>query len=561
MDLLYFVILVSTLVFVHEMGHFVMAKLFGVKVITFSLGFGPKILRLRGQETEYCVGLLPLGGYVSMLEESKGVVVHFEDRHRTFESQSIIKRLIIVLAGPMMNLIFPVILYFAVFVTSGPFLAPTVGVVLPGHPAEGKLRPGDRIMAIDGEDVGTFDEVKRKVRRNPSTELIFKVFRDNEHVEVPIVTDEKIDEKLAHQQLDIVERIGTIGVQPSAPAAVIGVSDPDSPAHRAQLRTFDVVTHVAGKPVRRFMDLEAAIAENRGETVPIAYRRPVNVENALGGLANMAVYESGVVALTPLAGSGTLKQRTGMELADLYAAVVPDDSYLYKAGLRSGDKILTLDDEPVPAWSTFRERVLAAPDQAHHIEYLPARGGRARSGTFRMRREDFTDEHGTSFSRYVLRVRHWIVLAPEKFVDHPSPISYALGAAVRETADVTRFILVGLVRLAQGRISLDSLSGPITIYEVAGEEGRKGPDYFMWVMALLSINLGLLNLLPIPVLDGGHLMFFTLEAVMRRPLPVRVREVAHLLGMALIFLLMVLAFRNDLGGWDVILGQLKQLVG
>lgn len=134
--------------------------------------------------------------------------------------------------------------------------------------------------------------------------------------------------------------------------------------------------------------------------------------------------------------------------------------------------------------------------------------------------------------------------------------------AIEETVDVPRFVMIGIVRLAQGRISLKSLSGPITIYEVAGEEGRKGPDFFVWVMALISINLGLVNLLPIPVLDGGHLMFFAIEAVLRRPLPLRVREIAHLVGMMILVGLMALAFKNDVERrWDVIVGQLRELTG
>src|SRR5690606_37906099 len=135
MDLVYFIVLVSSLIFVHEMGHFLFAKAFGVKVLTFSLGFGPKIIRISGRETEYCISLLPLGGYVKMLEESKSDLVMPEDRRRTFESLSLYKRVIIVLAGPLMNLIFPVLLYFSVFLTEGPFAPPTVGVVLPEHPA------------------------------------------------------------------------------------------------------------------------------------------------------------------------------------------------------------------------------------------------------------------------------------------------------------------------------------------------------------------------------------------------------------------------------------------
>src|SRR5205809_977062 len=139
MDLLYFVILIGSLIFVHELGHFLFAKAFGVKVLTFSLGFGPKLLKLRGRETEYCISLLPLGGYVDMLEASKSDIVLPEDRKRTFESLPIYKRLIVVLAGPLMNLIFPVLLYFSVFAYDGPFLPPMVAVVLPGHSASGLL--------------------------------------------------------------------------------------------------------------------------------------------------------------------------------------------------------------------------------------------------------------------------------------------------------------------------------------------------------------------------------------------------------------------------------------
>ena len=526
MNLVYFIILISSLVFVHELGHFMFAKVFGVKVLTFSLGFGPKILRWRGSETEYCVGLLPLGGYVRMLGASTAIVMP-EDRLRTFESLSLYKRIIIVLAGPMMNMIFPVFLYFSVFIDDGPFLPPTVGIVLPGHPAEGQLFPGDRVMEVAGKPIGTFDELKRIVAKHPAQPVLFKVFRDNRHVEVEVVAEETIDRR----RLDI-ERVGTVGIQSSAPAAVIGVPYPDSPAYRAGLRTFDVITHVAGAPVRRFIDLDAELARNHGETIPITYLRPQLVDDALGGLAEIGVYESGVVALTPEAKGETLLARTGMELADLYVAVLPESSPLYEAGVRSGDKILRLDSRDVPAWSAFQEGVLAPTEQGHQIDYL--KNGEVRTATFR------------SPVAWRLSAKHWVPLAPEQSVEHPTPVRYALSKAVDETVNVTRFVLSGMYKLLQGRLRIEDVSGPLTIYEVAGREGRKGADFFIWVLALMSINLGLLNLLPIPVLDGGHLMFFGLEALMRRPLPMRVREVAHLVGLALIFFVMAVAFKNDI---------------
>lgn len=577
MDLLYFVILISSLIFVHELGHFLFAKAFGVKVLTFSLGFGPKILKLRGRETEYCISLLPLGGYVKMLEASKSDLVMPEDRKRTFESLPAYKRVIVVLAGPVMNLVFPVLLYFSVFVTDGPFAPPTVGVVLPGHPADGKLQPGDRVMAINGEDIGTFDELKRIVEVNPGANLTFKVFRDNRHVDVEV----PVQERRRHLQLDIVESYGTVGVQPNSPAAVIGISSPDSPAYRAGLRTFDMITQVAGQPIRRFMDLEREFKSNMGATVPVAYLRPVPVDDALGGLARMAVFEAGVVALTPHSRGAGLFERTGMEAADLYAVEVPPGTYLYEAGLRRGDRLLKLNGEVIPAWSTLVDWLDAERDREHQLGFVSGRDGRERSGTFRIRREDFVDAQGQRFARYVLpcgswanlvewgalgcssnTVQQWLPLALEERVEHPTPIRYALEKAVDETIAVTRFISMAFVRLAQGRLSLSEISGPITIYEIAGEERRKGTEYFIWVMALVSINLGLLNLLPIPVLDGGHLMFFAIEGVLRRPVPMRLRELAHIAGMAVLLVLMGIAFKNDVEKrWDVIAGQIGELTG
>jgi regulator of sigma E protease len=147
-------------------------------------------------------------------------------------------------------------------------------------------------------------------------------------------------------------------------------------------------------------------------------------------------------------------------------------------------------------------------------------------------------------------------------VEHPHWFQYAVRNAFMKTNEVVRFLVIGIVRMAEGKISISQISGPIAIYEVAGREGAKGADYFLWVMAVISINLGLLNLLPIPVLDGGHLLFLTFEALIRRPIPVRVREVASLFGMLLLLGLMGVAFINDIEKrWDVIASQLKELFG
>ena len=556
MDLLYFALLCSVLIFVHELGHFLWAKIFGVKVLTFSIGFGPKILRLRGRETEYCVGILPLGGFVKMLEENRQEPVMPEDQKRTFEAQALWKRVIIVMAGPAMNILFPVLLYLAVFVGETQFHPPTVGVVLPGHPAEGKLLPGDRILEVDGERIATFAELHRIIGASPNKELKLKVFRDNEHVEVTLIPEEKVISK----PLEIVDRVGEIGIKPSRPAAVIGISRPDSPAYRAGLRTFDLVTEVHGRPVKTYVNLEEVLRDNRGETVPVTYLRPVLVPNALSGLADLAVYEAGVAALTPEIGPGELTLRTGIEPADLYVADVPEGSAEYKADLRPGDRITEVDNVEVTAWSVFRERLFAAPDRPHVITWL--RSGQRKSGTIELRREDWIDEYGAHRPRFFVRASNWSPVVPEPYVTNRIALGFAFRSAVEETYDVVRFIVVGIVRIIEGKVSISTLGGPITVYDVVGEEGAKGVSYFVWAMAVISINLGLINLLPIPLLDGGHLLFLGFEAVLRRPLPLRVKEIASLAGLVLLVVLMGVAFKNDVERrWDVIQGQVKELVG
>ncbi len=555
MDLLYFAILCSVLIFVHELGHFVWAKIFGVKVLTFSIGFGPKIVRIRGRETEYCIGLFPLGGFVKMLEENRQEAVLPEDRTRTFEAQALWKRVIIILAGPAMNVLFPVLLYFAVFIGDSRFLPPSVGQVLPGHPAEGKLLPGDRVLEIEGEKIGTFAELQRIVTQNPGKELRFRVFRDKDYTEVVIIPEEKV----IRRPFEIVDRVGEIGIRPSRPAAVVGISRLDSPAYRAGLRSFDVVTDVRGRPVKTFADLEAALHDNRGETVPVTYLRPVPVQRAMGGLADFAVYESGVAALTPEVGGGDLFSRTGIEPADLYVSDVPEGSAEWKADLRPGDRMVEVDQVQVPSWSVFLEKLFAAPDKPHTLTWL--RAGQRKSGTVELRREDWMDEYGNHRPRFFVRATNWSPVVPEPYVENASSFPFALRSALDETYDVIRFIVVGVVRILEGKVSLSTLGGPMTVYDVVGEEGQKGVSYFVWAMAVISINLGLINLLPIPVLDGGHLLFFAFEAVLRRPLPLRVREIASLLGLLMLFGLMGIAFKNDVERrWEVISTQVKELL-
>ncbi len=569
MDLLYFVLLTSILIFIHESGHFVCAKIFGVKVITFSIGFGPKIVRLRGRETEYCIGLFPFGGFVKMLEETKGTEpIPPEDRRRTFESQELWKRVVIVLAGPAMNVLFPIALYTSVFLEDRVFLPPTVGVVVPGKPADGKLVAGDRIASIDGAPVSSFPEVQRLVAKRAGSSLRLVVLRDGKNVDIDVTPADEIELR----ELDIVEHVGRIGIVPSFPAPIIGVPRVDSPAYRAGLRTFDRVTAVNGKKVEKLLDLETLLAGNRGDTVVVAFMRPIPVPDAAGGLCDISVMEPGVATLTPSArieagpeGDSDARAkdvlvRVGIESANMYVSFVPEGSSEWKAGLRSADRITALDGVMQRHWQSMEDDLVRGANRRRELRWT--RAGEPMAGVFQLRKEQWDDEFAQHYERYVFRTTNWAPNAPDAWVPNPSPVSYAVRRGFEETTSVIKFIGVGFVRILQGRVSLSSVSGPITIYDVAGQAGAKGTTYFVWAMAVISINLGLINLLPIPVLDGGHLVFLALEALKKRPISLRVREVSSLVGMSMLFVLMLVAFKNDVERrWDVILGQIKEIFG
>ena len=309
MDLVYFIVLVGVLIFVHESGHFMWAKLFGVRVLRFSLGFGPRIAGFTRAGTEYVLAALPLGGYVRMLGENPHDEVPGEEASASFNAQPLWRRIIIVCAGPAMNLAFPVLLYFVVFLGTTTLAPAIVGDVFPGQPADGKLIAGDRIVAVDGETVETFQDLTRVVAPQPGRTLRFTIDRDGEVLERAITPTRKHLER----PLDLSEDVGRIGISSSQPLSVIGVSNPLGPAQAADLHTFDWVISASGKPTERFTDLSHTLSQNRGSLIPLTVLRPERVEGALGNVLGVSVYTPRVATLTPDPGDAEGTRRAGIE--------------------------------------------------------------------------------------------------------------------------------------------------------------------------------------------------------------------------------------------------------
>lgn len=534
-----FLALIGALVFVHELGHFMWAKIYGIKVLKFSLGFGPRVIGFRYGETDYCIGLVPFGGFVKMLGEDPSDEIPHEDLARAFHAQSLGRRFVVVLAGPMMSLLFPVLLYFVALLGRSDLTAPVIGTVAAGYAAAGVLLPGDRVTAIDGNAVQSFEEIREAIARSPRRSIAFEVERAGQRLTLrvtpeAITTDRPFDERVT---------TGFLGIAPGFPLPVVGVRAP-SPADTAGLRSFDVITMYRGAPVRRWSDLEASLTRSRGATVPLAFLRPRRIEGALGGLVDLEVFDPGLAQIAPEPGTGEMTTRTGIEASDLYLSDVAPDSPEALMGLRRGARIGSLDGVAPPSWERFIAALTEGPPRLRTIQFTLDRHDAV--GGFSLRPVVLTDEFGERSVRLRTGLERWRPIVAEAPVPNPSPLRYALSGALSETAEAMRFLSLGIVRMLQGRVPVTSVGGPIAIYDASRSVAVDGVWGFFRLMALISLNLGLLNLLPVPTLDGGHLLFFGMEAVMRRPVPLRVRQVASVLGLLLVVGVMVLAFRNDL---------------
>ncbi len=440
------IVVLGVLVFVHEAGHFLAAKWAGIYVHRFSLGLGSPIpwLTFRRGETEYSISWLPLGGYVKMasreedigsspLEGGRPEAVVPPDR--VFEAKPVWKRMIVILAGVTMNALFAWLLFTFLAAKNGRQIDPvtTVGRVVdelvpPEAEAFKHIRPGSRIVRVNGTPVHSWDEISDRIA-NTSDSVIRLELADGSAVTAAIHPD-ALEQRLKASQ----------ALQPYR-APVVGQVVPGRPAARAGIQAGDTIVSLAGRPITQWYDLLEVLQKNAGE--PLAF------EVARAGRRLRYDITPYVDSITGATGNREAIGRIGVAVAS-----------------------------------------------------------------------DFRSE--------------------------PLSLGQAVVEGWRGTVGASSQIVRTVRGLFSGRISKREVGGPILIGQLAGESARMGLDAFLAFMALISINLAVLNLLPVPVLDGGQLVFLVAEAVVRRPLPLKLRERLTMVGLVLIVLLMGLAFSNDL---------------
>jgi regulator of sigma E protease len=531
--LLAFIVLLGGLVFIHELGHFLVAKFFKVKVLRFSLGFGPRLWGFKRGETEYQIAALPLGGYVKMLGEEPTADTPPEDRGRGFAEQKPYRRAIIAFAGPGVNLLIPVVLYFLMNLTPQLENPPVVGAVLPNEPAErAGVQPGDRVVSVAGVATPSFEQMHEEIEARPGQPFDLVVDRAGEqktlHVTPTTETEKNVVETTSKGKIGVM-----IGKTPSYIGVVSG-----SRAYQAGLRTFDRVVSVNGQSLTSTVELETALkkAGDAPLTIGVVREAPLDLKTA-------SVVSGQPVTVTVPAGAGPL----GLERADLYIREVPTDSKAYAAGVRPGDKVVALDGVTVSSVIRFQwmltdketlhltlergaEHVNATYDVVHYERHDPLLGPIPSVDLgFQLHPRIFASEP----------------FAPSEMVKVSYPVGKAFTRSIHQTVVVTRTMVLGIGALFTGKVSMKGIGGPIQLFQLAGVAADDGLATFLQLFVLISINLGLMNLLPIPVLDGGHILVAGIEGISRRAVPMKVRAAAQWVGVVLLLALMALAFKND----------------
>ena len=439
-----FALALGILIVVHEFGHYLVARLCGIKVLRFSVGFGkPLLVRRAGPDgTEWVLAAFPLGGYVKMLDEREAPVAP-EELPRAFNRQPVAKRFAVVAAGPIANLLLAIVFYWGLYVYGVEEPRPILAAPVAGTLSAGSgIEDGELVRSVDGKPIATLQDLRWEMLQHALDKRAVKLETINPRQEINfrLLDLSRVDTQDLED--DLLQRIGLRLYRPKMPP-IVGQVSPGSVAGEAGLRPGDRITAIDGKPIDSWSDLVAAVREAPGRAIDIEWER-----------------------------DGQRHVRS----------LVPSEA------VEGGKRI-----------------------------------GRIGVGV----RED-----SGMLEQFVTVVRY-------------NPVA-ALAKATTQTWDTAAFTLSVMGRMVAGDVSWKNLSGPVTIADYAGQSARLGATYYLRFLALISISLGVLNLLPIPILDGGHLMYYIVEIIKGGPVSERAMEIGQQIGLALLVLLMALAFYNDI---------------
>ena len=532
-----FFLLLGVLIFIHELGHFLAARYFGVKVEVFSLGFGPKILKYKKGDTVYCISLFPLGGYVKMFGDNPLVKIDLLKQSQGFLYKKVHEKWIIAFAGPFMNFIFTLVAFFTIAFIGDLSFKPVLGDVNTNSQAYlAGFRSGDQVLSAGGQKVFYYKELNKIIKNNTEKEIAFTVKSQTNNIKQlkAIPKEAKNPNPLEWKKL-----IGSIeGLSPSSIGLKLGIVK-NSPAYKAGLRTFDTILKINNQELKYLRDLEPFLTRLQNTSSLKKIKLYIEREQE-----KKEVFLKLPTLKTSLKTKKSLLDFLGIEPGFLYIQQVNSKTPAALAGLKKGDRIVSIDKKVIKTWDEVLHTVQSSKGRPLALTYQ--RGEEVK--TISIAPKPIFIE-GNMKTRFMLGIASGISLQGPEPVVHKRFFLESLAFSVQETVKWIGYISVGFVRLFEGELSFRTLAGPVTIGRVAHHSFHQGLLSFLLIMALISLNLGFLNLLPIPLLDGGHILFFTIEGILGRPLPVKKLIVAQQIGLVFLLSFMGLVFFNDIYNW------------
>ncbi len=541
-------LLLGVLILVHEFGHYITAKLTGVKVLRFSIGFGPKIIGFKAGETEYQISAFPLGGYVKLLAQEPSEEIPEGEEKRAFINAPLWVRFLVVFAGPAFSILFPIFIYFPLYLSVGELYGTRIGQVFEDTPAHrAGIVPGDIVRSYDGRETMYWDDMAVLIQKSWGRDVDVEIERDGELKKFTI-TPERFEYK---DKLGDSVVIGQIGIAADAVPAAVGPVGENSPAYRAGVRTGDRVLKADGREVKFYYELDRIIknAALSGKVLELQLQRRAEGEDfeQAGSIGENSEAAQPFMALLEPEQREDGSYSYGLVSADVIVGRVDEGSPAALVGIMPGDVVKSIDGKTVSSWTVIEKELRSKLDAPIELEIM--RGSEKLVFTFSQKKEEVKAEYNQMVTRY--RFGAWSALPYSEWVRGElvkvnGRLGFAVVRSVKTLIEITYQELVVLGKLFSGQLSFKMVGGPLLIFDVAGTAARSGIEEYLWMMALISINLGLINLLPIPILDGGHLMFFSIEAVLRKPVNRKLKERATMAGFFLIMLMMVLVLKNDI---------------
>jgi regulator of sigma E protease len=532
LSVLGFLIILGPLVVFHELGHYIFARIFNVKAEIFSIGFGPRLWSRQIGETNWRVSAIPLGGYVKLLGDSPDHPLSPEDLARSLPQQAAYKRLLIFFGGPLFNFILAALIFAVILVVGEPQAASVIGRVVHGSHAESSgLMSGDRVVQINQSPVTKFEEILNAINEHPKQALTLEVERRG--LPKPIQVQVTPKEQMGFSVYGETTAVGEVeGLLPMARAATVGISDPNSLAAKNGLKTGDTIVSLQSAAITSWEEFERDLTQ-------IAPGTPIQL-----GLKRDQTQLS-LSYVQPA--SRSLTEATGLHSSELFVEKPIPDSPALRAGVLPGDRLVRVGEHPIQSFFDLRDAVQRGGEKAGQVTLTWERDGKLQTADLKTTATNSRDpllKKSTQYTIGVVPMLNWV--APATVTERVlNPFVLVYRATERMVVFTYRnFVSIG--KMFTGDVSLATLGGPITIGKVAGESLSRGLITFLTTMAILSVGLGVLNLLPVPVLDGGHIVLLLLEVIRGKALSIRQLEIIQQVGLSLILLLMLVVMRNDL---------------